>query len=181
MTLPMISMFVPIMALLAILTQTSNAQNSPQDYLNAHNKARSEVGVGPITWDSNVASYAQNYVNQLRGSCQLVHSGGPYGENLAWSSADLTATAAVNMWVGEKPNYNYNSNSCVGGECLHYTQVVWRNSVRLGCAKAKCNNGRSTIVSCNYDPPGNYRGQRPYGISPFEIPLSFNNHGFDNK
>jgi pathogenesis-related protein 1 len=95
-------------------------------------------------------------VNQLRGSCQLVHSGGPYGENLAWSSADLTVTAAVNMWVGEKPNYNYNSNSCVGGECLHYTQVVWRNSVRLGCAKVKCNNGRSTIISCNYKETINY-------------------------
>ncbi|XP_042978884.1 pathogenesis-related protein 1-like [Carya illinoinensis] len=139
----------------------SLAQNSPQNYLNAHKAARARVGVGPMRWDAKVASYAQNYVNKLKGSCKLVHSGGPYGENLAWGSADLSGTAAVNMWVAEKPKYDYNSNSCVGGECRHYTQVVWRNSVRLGCAKVRCNNG-GTIISCNYDPPGNYVNQRPY-------------------
>ncbi|KAF5448344.1 hypothetical protein F2P56_028889 [Juglans regia] len=141
--------------------RVSLAQNSPQDYLNAHKAARAIVGVGPMRWDAKVASYARNYVNKLKGSCKLVHSGGPYGENLAWGSTDLSGTAAVNMWVAEKPKYDYNSNSCVGGECRHYTQVVWRNSVRLGCAKVRCNNG-GTIISCNYDPPGNYVNQRPY-------------------
>ncbi|KAJ6302652.1 hypothetical protein OIU77_016689 [Salix suchowensis] len=91
----------------------------------------------------------------------MVHSGGPYGENLAWGSPDLAGTAAVKMWADERANYDYNSNSCVGGECLHYTQVVWRNSVRLGCAKVRCSNG-GAIISCNYDPPGNYNGQRPF-------------------
>ena len=67
----------------------------------------------------------------------------------------------VKLWVNEKANYDYNSNSCVGGECLHYTQVVWRNSVRLGCAKVRCNNG-GTFIGCNYDLPGNYVGQKPY-------------------
>jgi pathogenesis-related protein 1 len=38
-----------------------------------------------------------------------VHSaGGSFGENLAGSSA------AVKLWVDGKPEYNYNSNSCVG-------------------------------------------------------------------
>ena len=153
---------LPLMAALAILSQVSYAQNSPQDYINAHNAARSQVGVGPMTWDTSVASYAQNYVNTLKGSCNMVHSGGPYGENLAWSSADLTGTDAVNMWVGEKQYYHHNSNTCAAGqECGHYTQVVWQNSVRLGCAKVTCDNG-GTIISCNYDPPGNYNGQSPY-------------------
>ena len=140
---------------------TINAQNTPQDYIDAHNRARAQVGVGRMTWDPKLATYARNYISGLVRSCRLVHSGGPYGENLAGSSGDLTGTAAVKLWVDEKPKYNYNSNSCVGGECRHYTQVVWRNSVRLGCAKAKCNNG-GTIISCNYDPRGNYVNQRPY-------------------
>ncbi|KAK4848798.1 hypothetical protein QYF36_017506 [Acer negundo] len=140
----------------------SYAQNSPEDYVRAHNAARAQVGVGAIKWDDWVASYAQNYANQRKGDCKLVHSGGPYGENIAWGSGDLTGTAAVKLWVDEKPKYNYNSNSCVGGECRHYTQVVWRNSVRLGCAKVKCDNGRGTFITCNYDPPGNFVNQRPY-------------------
>ncbi|KAK9183827.1 hypothetical protein WN943_024172 [Citrus x changshan-huyou] len=108
-----------------------------------------------MRWDNKVAAYAQNYANQRKADCRLVHSGGPYGENLAWSSGDLTGTAAVKLWVDERPKYNYNSNTCVGGECRHYTQVVWHNSVRLGCARVKCNNNRGTFVICSYDPPGN--------------------------
>ncbi|KAL7206286.1 hypothetical protein ACSBR2_019068 [Camellia fascicularis] len=40
------------------LVHPSYAQNSQQDYLNAHNAARAQVGVGPMTWDNNVATYA---------------------------------------------------------------------------------------------------------------------------
>ncbi|KAF3434511.1 hypothetical protein FNV43_RR21596 [Rhamnella rubrinervis] len=132
-----------IICMLGFLAQLqfSHGQNAMQDYLDAHNSARAAVGAGCLA---------------------LVHSRGPYGENLAWSSSDLSGTAAVNMWVGEKAHYNYNSNSCASGQqCGHYTQVVWRNSVRVGCAKVLCNNGGAFII-CNYDPPGNYNGQRPY-------------------
>ncbi|KAF9675766.1 hypothetical protein SADUNF_Sadunf09G0067000 [Salix dunnii] len=111
------------------LVHPSHAQNSPQDYLNAHNAARSQVAVANIIWDSSVAAYALNYANSRISDCNLVHSDGPYGENLAKGSGSFTGTAAVNLWVAEKPHYDYASNSCVGGQCLHYTQVVWRNSV----------------------------------------------------
>ncbi|MGD7217397.1 pathogenesis-related family 1 protein [Ralstonia pseudosolanacearum] len=144
-----------------LLVHVSQAQDSPQDFLAPHNAARSEVGVGPMTWDDQVAAYAQNYANQMAGTCNLVHSGGRYGENLAGSSADLSVADAVGLWVGERQFYDYGSNSCNGGECLHYTQVVWRNSVRLGCAKVRCANG-GTFIICSYDPPGNYIGQYPY-------------------
>uniref|UniRef100_A0A2N9ERT0 SCP domain-containing protein n=1 Tax=Fagus sylvatica TaxID=28930 RepID=A0A2N9ERT0_FAGSY len=115
------------------LIHCSHAQDSKEDYLTAHNAARAEVGVPPLTWDDTVASYAQNYANQRIGDCNLVHSGGPYGENIAWGSGDLKGTDAV----------------------------VWRNSVRLGCAKVRCNSG-GTFIGCNYDPPGNYVGEKPY-------------------
>ena len=151
--------FVFLMGL--TLVHLTLAQDSKEDYLNAHNAARADVGVPSLTWDDTVAAYAQNYANQRIGDCNLVHSGGKYGENIAWGSADLSGTDAVKMWVDEKANYDYNSNSCVGGQCGHYTQVVWRNSVRLGCAKVRCNNG-GTFIGCNYDPPGNYNNERPY-------------------
>ncbi|XP_010252393.1 PREDICTED: basic form of pathogenesis-related protein 1-like [Nelumbo nucifera] len=157
---PKSALFFLIIGLAAGL-HVSLAQDSPQDYINAHNAARAEVGVGSMTWDDKVAAYAQQYANQRIGDCALVHSGGPYGENLAAAMPSLSGTDAVKMWVDEKQYYDYNSNSCSGGECLHYTQVVWRDSVRLGCAKVHCNNGWD-FVTCNYDPPGNYVGQRPY-------------------
>ena len=140
------------------------AQNSPQDFLDAHNAARAEVGVGPMTWSSTVAAYTHNYTDQRIADCQMVHSVGPYGENIAWGTSSLTGTDAVNLWVSEKANYDYNSNSCVRGTCGHYTQVVWRTSVRLGCGRVQCNDD-TWFILCNYDPPGNYIGQRPYGVN----------------
>ncbi|KAJ0530279.1 putative CAP domain-containing protein [Helianthus annuus] len=132
------------------------------DFLVPHNKARAQVGVQPLTWNMTVAAYARGYAYHRLGDCDMEHSQGPFGENLAEGYGDqFTATDAVNMWVGEKQYYEYGSNSCVGDECRHYTQVVWRDSVYLGCAKVKCRNGWWFVI-CSYDPPGNYEGQRPY-------------------
>ncbi|CAH1441532.1 unnamed protein product [Lactuca virosa] len=116
-----------LLAIFMGILNFSLAQNSPQDFVDAHNQARAQVGVGPMTWDSNVAGFAENYANQRRGDCQLVHS----------------------------------QNSPYEKMCGHYTQVVWRNSVRLGCARVQCNND-AWFVTCNYDPPGNYVGEKPY-------------------
>ncbi|KAK6916274.1 CAP domain, partial [Dillenia turbinata] len=123
-----------------VLVPSSHAQYSPQDYLNARNTAQAQVGVGPIAWNDTIAANAQNYANQKIGDCNLVQSGGPYGENLAEGIRSFSGTDAVNLWVAEKPYYDHNSNSCVAGQCLHYTQVVWHNSVHLGCARVECNN-----------------------------------------
>ncbi|KAA0031383.1 hypothetical protein IC582_000159 [Cucumis melo] len=142
---------------------SSLAQDSPQDYLNGHNQARAAVRVRLIQWDEKVANYSRQYANLRMNDCRLVHSNGPYGENIAWGSPDLSGTDAVKLWVNEKQYYDYNTNSCASGKvCGHYTQVVWKNSVRLGCAKVKCRNKGGVFIVCNYDPRGNIVGQRPY-------------------
>ncbi|XP_008796970.1 pathogenesis-related protein PRB1-3-like [Phoenix dactylifera] len=150
-------------AMFLAMAHTTIAQNSPQDFVSAHNAARAAVGVGSVSWDDTVAAYAQNYANQRISDCQLKHSGGPYGENLfGGSGADFTAADAVNSWVDEKQWYDYNTNTCAAGhECGHYTQVVWRDSTNIGCARVTCNSGAIFII-CDYKPPGNFVGQRPY-------------------
>ncbi|KAF7843077.1 pathogenesis-related protein 1-like [Senna tora] len=153
-----------MLVVLGRLMLVANGQDSNQDYVNAHNAARSAVGVANIVWDNTVADFAKAYAEQRKADCALIHSGGggKYGENLAWSSGEMSGTAAVQMWVNEKADYDYNSNTCRSGkQCGHYTQVVWRSSTKLGCAKVKCNNG-ATFITCNYSPPGNYVGQKPY-------------------
>lgn len=35
----------------------------------------------------------------------------------------------------------------------HFTQIVWKSSKTLGCAKRTCPNW--TMYICEYDPPGN--------------------------
>jgi len=84
-------------------------------------------------------------------------------KNIAEGYGNLNGVDVVKMWASEKPFYSHDTNSCVGDECLHYTQVVWRKSVHLGCGRAKCKNGW-WFVTCNYDPVGNFEGQSPYWI-----------------
>ncbi|KAK2632379.1 hypothetical protein EUGRSUZ_L01634, partial [Eucalyptus grandis] len=134
--------FLTNIGLICALAGALAAQDSRQDFIDEQTAARAEVGVGPITWSRMVVAYAQKYADEPRGDCDLEHCGGPYGKNLVKGYGILSGRDSVKMWPGEKDNYDYCSNSCVGGECLNYTQVVWRNLVRLGCARVKCDNRR---------------------------------------
>ncbi|KAI9176599.1 hypothetical protein LWI28_004883 [Acer negundo] len=152
--------------LVLALIHPNYAQDSPDDFLNAHNEARSEVGLRNLTWNNTVASYAQNFSNQRMEDCNLVHSEGPYGENLAWGSGNLSGIEAVGLWVSEKAIYDPERNTCINdGVCGHYTLLVLEVSQHLGCGKVQCKTGGS-FICCNYDPPGIFVGRRPY---PFEI------------
>ncbi|KAJ0077215.1 hypothetical protein Patl1_35757 [Pistacia atlantica] len=139
-----------------------------------------ESGCWSSFLDSVLAAFPENFANKNAKDCKLVHSDGRYSENLAWSSGDdLLGTDAVKMWISEKDDYDYNSNTCAKGRtCEHYTQVVWQNSTKLGCARVRCNDGGS-FVSCNYYPSGNIIGQRPYEIhiqaspAPSPVPNGF--------
>ena len=87
---------MPSYFLLAFILIVSHSCHAQQDYLDAHNTAHSNVGVGPLIWDDKVAAYAQQYASQLATDRNLVHSHGQYGENLAAGSGDfMTATNAV--------------------------------------------------------------------------------------
>jgi pathogenesis-related protein 1 len=134
-----------------------------------HNAERATIPVPPLTWDPALAAAAQAYAER----CIYQHSMAPnLGENLAADAPpDSNAAAAVALWVGEKADYNYAANTCTPNvQCGHYTQVVWRSSTRLGCGVAICETGspfgarfpRWEIWVCNYSPPGNFNGQRPY-------------------
>ncbi|KAM3219873.1 hypothetical protein P3L10_024404 [Capsicum annuum] len=154
-----LSTFVCFMVL--AMAHSSLAQNLPLDIVLAHNNARAQVGVPlpPLTWNDTVAAYANQYASTRLAECTLVHLDSPYGENLAMGYDDFSAVEAVNMWVGEKPNYTLTSNSCKQDMCGHYTQVIWQNTLQVGRARLKCDNGEAWFVSCTYFPPGNYDGE----------------------
>ncbi|KAL0334991.1 UNVERIFIED_CONTAM: Pathogenesis-related protein 1 [Sesamum radiatum] len=118
------------LVILSCIIIPSTAQNSAQDYVNAHNTARAQVGVAPVVWNTTLANCAQNYANQRVADCALTHSNGIYGENLAkGSSSSFSGVSAVNMWVAEKQCYDYNTNSCMGGNSACTTRR-WCGTIR---------------------------------------------------
>nr|XP_043629644.1 pathogenesis-related protein PR-1-like [Erigeron canadensis] len=158
--------------ILTLLISTTNAitnkkqisKNIINDFISLQNQARAALRVPPLVWDPRLARYAETYASQRRQDCLLKHSNGPYGENIFWGSGNgWNPAQAAAAWVGEQRWYTYGSNSCNGGqECGHYTQIVWKTSRRIGCSRVTCFQGRGVFMICNYDPPGNYIGEKPY-------------------
>ena len=151
---------------------TGGAHSPIEDsILSAHNSARAAVTPAPaaeipaLTWSSDVAAAAQAWADR----CVFKHSGGQLGENIyASAGASTTPQDVVDSWVSEAKDYDYVANSCAA-TCGHYTQVVWRKTTKLGCAVSNCStNSPFTGFSqwqfwvCNYDPAGNFNGQKPY-------------------
>lgn len=153
------------------------------DFLCAHNDARANVSPPPLSplpplgWNADLAEVAQAYAekctwehNADRSSDYAAIAGGDVyiGENLYVSSA-LTVTPfdAVAAWAGEDQFYDYAANTCAAGKvCGHYTQVVWGETLEVGCGVADCQNvaglDKATLVVCDYAPGGNIVGQKPY-------------------
>ncbi len=150
----------------------------------AHNEWRAKEGVAPMAWSMTLQDKASQWAAHLQttNACGMKHSGA--GENLYWASPQKTANAkdaqghwiwqnslqaikpadVVASWGSEKQWYNYATNQCnapAGKACGHYTQVVWRASTEVGCAKAVCADF-SQVWVCNYAPAGNVVGQKPY-------------------
>lgn len=138
-----------------------------QEYLDAHNQARAEVGVAPLKWSQQLAKTASLQVRYQRDrqNCTFANlTKSIYGGNQLWAGGmAVTPRAAVETWVAEKKFYTYADNSCAPDHrCGVYTQVVWKKSVEVGCAQASCSKEQASLTICFYNPPGNVIGEKPY-------------------
>ena len=169
-----------VLAALALVPSAARAQVFTQAdkkaILVAHNQARCAVSptaqtMPALVWNTALETTAQTWAsscvdNDLNGLIDhnLNRSDGhPYyvGENIYASGGTASPTQAVFLWVSESANYNLAANTC-SGVCGHYTQVVWANTLELGCARALCSLTYPSGIVCDYGPGGNYLGQRPY-------------------
>jgi len=108
------------------------------------------------------------------GSAQSSGYSGSFGTTAA--SNFYTPEQAVDSWVSEKACWDYGTirgtetcnQTCTdqlsASGCGHYTQIIWRDTRRVGCGYSTCQSGAFNfeIWVCNYDPPGNYIGEAPY-------------------
>jgi uncharacterized protein YkwD len=133
----------------------------PREMLALHNGLRQTVKTPALAWSDKLASDAEEWAKALIAHGQFQHSKYKhYGENLAeFRGGKSTAKQAFELWSSEVKNYNRKANRCQG-PCGHYTQVVWSDTKQVGCGVAR-GAGREIWV-CEYSPPGNYVGQRPY-------------------
>jgi pathogenesis-related protein 1 len=159
-----------------------NMTDEIRTILEMHNKTRAEVGVTKeLVWSDLIAKDAQSYADTLAASGAFEHDpknhagyeNGQYGENLYASTATLNKSEiakGVQAWIDEKAFYHYgrvgDETTCDTGEqCGHYTQIIWENSSKVGCATSVYKVGSfkdGYILVCKYQTPGNYIGETPY-------------------
>ena len=168
----------PMQPTYPVYQETGPTLSQQQDVINSHNTWRSTTNppasnMKPITWSDDLAQSAASWANK----CDWRHSQTPgVGENLYASSrrtpnpSTYDYSQAIDSWGNEVKDYDYVNNSCAPGKtCGHYTQVVWADSDKVGCAVKDCDSIKGlnwpdggTVTVCQYNPPGNYIGQRPY-------------------
>ena len=138
-----------------------STQSLAQEMLAAHNAIRARVGERPLVWSPQVAAVAQDWANRLIATGAFSHRpNNRYGENLyTISGGSMSVEEAVNGWAAEAHGYDIRTNICAG-VCGHYTQIVWASTRAIGCAVAA--KGYRQVWVCDYDPPGNVIGERPY-------------------
>ncbi|MGN7613714.1 CAP domain-containing protein [Magnetococcales bacterium HHB-1] len=165
-----------LLLFMLLLAQPSQANPLAENFLNAHNQVRQQKNLRPLLWSNKLTTIATNYAHHLatQKQCQMIHSHHKnIGENLFWASPitwsngkvelqPITPQKVVQDWASEERDYDYRTNRCNPGKaCGHYTQIVWKSTEYVGCGFAIC-AGKAQIWVCNYSPPGNYIGQRPY-------------------
>lgn len=163
-----------ILAFICIITMQSSSLTVSEPVkmkgmVDRHNHWRAKVGVPSLVWSDKLADFAQAWAKELaRKGCTMKHrptkgkwNGSAYGENIYWSSGLKNQPAdVVDAWASEIVYYDSISGKCKNGVCGHYTQLIWKKTTEVGCGMAKC--GNEEIWVCNYNPPGNYIGQKPY-------------------
>jgi hypothetical protein len=152
-------------------------------WVDCHNRHRGDHCAGYYTmgWDAGLARDAQEwadrctpdpdnparfancrYRNPKTGIIVWDHCKGE-GESIAWGQG-LTPAGAMALWYKENTSMgdytrepDPKTGILNGVEVLHFTQMVWASTNKVGCASHQC--GNQTLWVCRYSPAGNIQGQ----------------------
>jgi hypothetical protein len=154
------------------MAQTSFAAGFPARIIAAHNAERARAGVPPLAWDDALGNAAASYATQMALTGRFAHSDRAArpgtGENL-WMGTHgaFGVEAMVGGWSSEKrfftPGIFPNVSRTGDWEDVgHYTQMIWPQTTRVGCALAS--TARVDYLVCRYAYKGNVDG-RPVGYA----------------
>ena len=138
--------------------------------------SRPPVPAKPLTPKSTrnpigqIAAFAQKRSDFIAASdgLQFKHPPDlPFGENLFWhSSRSKDCDFMVRGWYDEIKLYDF-KRPTFAAETGHFTQLIWRDTRRVGCATAPSEGPNGGLyLTCNYEPAGNFLGEFEANVPP---------------
>lgn len=136
-----------------------------QRFVERHNFYRSKLGIPDVEWSDEIAEYAQKWADHLARNCDFEHNPSTdYGENIYMTTGTADEYRVVDKWAAEEKYFNHKKRTYqrgVGRKYGHYSQVIWKETKHIGAGVARCKHGDEIWV-CNYDPAGNFIGEKVY-------------------
>jgi len=167
-----LSMFAALLSLSGSLAAAVSrpAAGSPdfaRMVVRAQNAERAQLGLVQMAWDPALANHAAHYAAELAATDKWEHSDHRrrvgQGENL-WmgTKGAFTIEFMVGEWLAERavfrpgifPNV---STTGVMGDVGHYTQIIWPETHRIGCALRS--SAKYDYLVCRYSEAGNVIGR----------------------
>lgn len=142
-----------------------------KESLEEHNIKRNKHHVEDLVTCPELEKIAQKYAEYLAKSNMFQHSNGKFkgdymGENLYMQGGrKMTGKLAVQSWYDEIKSYNFANPNKSNGTVGHFTQLIWKDSKKLGVGCAKSRDG-SYFVVANYYPAGNFIGEEKRNVFP---------------
>lgn len=135
-------------------------------FVDLHNQYRRQEGssnMQEMVWDDALSREAAEWIT----TCSYQHKMGDKGENLSFSTHKYNNTVkirnAMKRYYDEKNRYTYNDqNRCAHYIACHYTQLVWAETNKVGCAMQKCSNYLVWYLACFYSPRANFHKGYPF-------------------
>ncbi len=142
-----------------------------RDMLDAHNRARGELGLAPLAWSPGLAVAAARHARELARRGRLFHAEQPagragQGENLfSGTRGGYAYDEMVRYWLAERRQFRNApsprfSRTGRWQDAAHYVQIVWRDTTEVGCAMEP--GQAEDFLVCRYSPRGEVRGRRAY-------------------
>ncbi|EXJ55111.1 hypothetical protein A1O7_08036 [Cladophialophora yegresii CBS 114405] len=138
--------------------------------LRHHNIHRSNHSADPMVWNTNMADIAR----EIAETCVYGHvtsvGGGGYGQNIGagypptpLGMGNFITEGLYNDEVNNYVYYGTEPDVTTLNQWGHFSQIVWKGSLSVGCYTADCSSGGLTnagppippyFTVCNYSPAG---------------------------
>jgi len=147
---------------------TSDQITEITNYINAY---RAKNQAPPLTWDTTIAQFSQQWSYYLLSKNEFRHSGNNlYGENLAYfqgygSDVMGLLKKAIDLWYDEITLYDF-KNPGFSHATGHFTCLVWKSSTKFAMGISINTTTNAVDITMNTSPPGNYQGQYQDNVLP---------------